>query len=425
MRPVYHRHQVLVVPLRAGSGTRLKLLEAFAAGLPVVSTTLGAEGIDGVAGEHLLLADDAAGLARAVDRLLGDAELAARLAANAMRLARDRYDWAASARAQLDGIRELIPAAAPAPVAAVAVGDPTPRVFGSSIEGEIAVSVVVPCYRGGEMLARCLQAVAGQECARPFEVVCLDSGSPADDLAVLRASGARVHAIDNRAFNHGLTRDLGAELAVGEVLVYLNQDAIPADPGWLQNLTAPLFAADPPAAVQGAMLDFPPDGSPVRPFFWGTSGPRFYFTREMRRWVECYPGPSFSTVNAALRREAWRDHPFGWAPFMEDKKWQRRALEAGLRIVAAPDARVFHSHDYNLRSVLRRCQSEGYGWRLLGQRYTVGDLVGDLWGPRRWRELAGALWRRRLGMTAAEVLYPWLRPLAVWHGNRHLDDVKH
>jgi glycosyltransferase involved in cell wall biosynthesis len=110
MRPVYHRHQVLAVPLRAGSGTRLKLLEAFAAGLPVASTTIGAEGIDCVPGEHLLLADDAAGLAQAVDRLLGDPGLAARLAANAMRLAADRYDWAASARAHLDGIRQLLPA---------------------------------------------------------------------------------------------------------------------------------------------------------------------------------------------------------------------------------------------------------------------------------------------------------------------------
>jgi hypothetical protein len=173
------------------------------------------------------------------------------------------------------------------------------------------------------------------------------------------------------------------------------------------------------------MLDYPPDGAPVRPFYWDTCGPRFYFTREMRRWVERYPGPSFSTVNAALRREVWQRHPFGWAPIMEDKKWQRLALEAGLRIAAAPEARVYHSHDYRLGSLLRRCRSEGYGWRLLGQRYTAGNMLGDLWAPRLWREVAGALWRRRLDMKAAEVLYPWLRPLAVWHGNRRLDHVEH
>ena len=57
------RARVAVVPLLAGSGTRLKILEAWAAGLPVVSTTLGAEGLPARDGEHLLLADGAAAFA--------------------------------------------------------------------------------------------------------------------------------------------------------------------------------------------------------------------------------------------------------------------------------------------------------------------------------------------------------------------------
>lgn len=424
MRGAYHGHKVLAVPLRAGSGTRLKLLEAFGAGLAAVSTTIGAEGIECVAGEHLLIADDAEGMARAVERLLVDDELAATLASNALRLVEGRYDWAASARSHLAGVHQLISTAPPRSVEATALGDPSPRVFGRSITGEIEVSVVIPCFRGGVMLERCLTELARQECTRPFEVVCLDSGSSPDELAIMVASGARVHVIENRSFNHGLTRDLGAELAVGEILVFLNQDALPADERWLENLTAPLFADDPPAAVQGAMVDFPPDQSPVGVFYWNTCGPRFYFTREMRRWVTRYPGPSFSTVNAALRRDAWRQIPFGWAPFMEDKKWQRSALEAGLRIVAAPDARVFHSHDYSLRSLLLRCQNEGYGWRLLGERYTLSDVLRDLWAPSVWRDLAGGLRRRRFGMKPAELVYPWLRPVAVWYGNRHLSGVR-
>lgn len=424
MRDTYHRHQVLVVPLRAGSGTRLKLLEAFAAGIPAVSTTIGAEGIDCVAGEHLLIADDTAGIARAVDRLLGDHELAARLANNAMRLVEERYDWAASARLHLAGIHQLMSTASALPVEVSVLGDPSPRVFGRSIAGQIMVSVIIPSYCGGAMLERCLAELARQECTRPFEVVCLDSGSSPDELAIMGAAGARVHVIENRGFNHGLTRDLGAELAVGEVLVFLNQDAIPADERWLENLTTPLFADDPPAAVQGAMVDFPSDRSPVDVFYWNTCGPRFYFTREMWRWVARYPGPSFSTVSAALSRDAWRQIPFGWAPFMEDKKWQRSALEAGLRIVAAPDARVFHSHDYDLRSLRLRCQNEGYGWRLLGERYTLADVLRDLWAPSVWRDLAGGLRTRRLRMSPAELVYPWLRPVAVWYGNRHLREVR-
>jgi glycosyltransferase involved in cell wall biosynthesis len=70
---------LVVVPIRFGSGTRVKVIEAFAHRVPVVSTTLGAEGLGAVDGEHLLIADGAEDLARACARLLGDDSLRARL----------------------------------------------------------------------------------------------------------------------------------------------------------------------------------------------------------------------------------------------------------------------------------------------------------------------------------------------------------
>lgn len=85
---------VCVVPLRQGGGTRLKILEAMALGTPVIATSKGAEGLDGVDGEHLLIADDPAAFAEAVLRLLRDASLRARLARNARALVEAKYDWA-------------------------------------------------------------------------------------------------------------------------------------------------------------------------------------------------------------------------------------------------------------------------------------------------------------------------------------------
>jgi glycosyltransferase involved in cell wall biosynthesis len=102
-----------VVPLRAGGGTRLKILEAFAAGVPVVSTSLGAAGLDVVDGEHLLLAERPAELAECAVRLIEDDELADRLARQARGLVEERYDWSRTLaplvarcqalRAELDG----------------------------------------------------------------------------------------------------------------------------------------------------------------------------------------------------------------------------------------------------------------------------------------------------------------------------------
>ena len=106
--PYYERAQVAVVPLRAGGGSRLKILEAFALGRPVVSTTLGAEGLDVVDGEHLLLADTAAAFAEAVIRLLEDPELSARIAGAARALVEERYDWDTVAELQREIYRATI-----------------------------------------------------------------------------------------------------------------------------------------------------------------------------------------------------------------------------------------------------------------------------------------------------------------------------
>jgi glycosyltransferase involved in cell wall biosynthesis len=85
--------QVAVVPLLSGSGTRLKILEAWAAARPVVSTTIGAEGLEARDGEHLLLADTPAAFAEAVCRLLGDPAERARLGSAGRRLYERCYSW--------------------------------------------------------------------------------------------------------------------------------------------------------------------------------------------------------------------------------------------------------------------------------------------------------------------------------------------
>ena len=82
-----------VVPIRFGGGTRLKVVEAMANRVPMVSTTLGCEGIDVRNGEHLLIADRSADFAAACERLFADAALADRLAAAAAARFEERYRW--------------------------------------------------------------------------------------------------------------------------------------------------------------------------------------------------------------------------------------------------------------------------------------------------------------------------------------------
>jgi glycosyltransferase involved in cell wall biosynthesis len=86
------RASVAVVPLRYGSGTRVKILESFAHRVPVVSTTVGAEGLDVEDGVHLLVADDPEEFAAATVRLLRDTRLRVRLTEAAETRYLDRYD---------------------------------------------------------------------------------------------------------------------------------------------------------------------------------------------------------------------------------------------------------------------------------------------------------------------------------------------
>jgi glycosyltransferase involved in cell wall biosynthesis len=108
LRPHLAEAAAVVVPLRLGGGTRLKIVEAMAMGKAIVSTTLGAEGIEAVAGRDLLVEDEPVAFADAVNRLLVQPSLAARIGQSARQLAVERYAWSAAARALEDFYHQIL-----------------------------------------------------------------------------------------------------------------------------------------------------------------------------------------------------------------------------------------------------------------------------------------------------------------------------
>lgn len=102
--PFLHDARVAVVPLHIGTGSRLKALEAMAAGRPVVGTTIGLGGIDAQPGRHVEVADDPAAFAAAVVRVLADDAAAAALAAAGRALVETRYGWDSIGRAYVDAM---------------------------------------------------------------------------------------------------------------------------------------------------------------------------------------------------------------------------------------------------------------------------------------------------------------------------------
>jgi glycosyltransferase involved in cell wall biosynthesis len=108
VRPFYCRATASVVPLRAGGGTRLKILESMALGRPVVSTSIGCEGLDVTDGVHLLIGDDMKEIALKTIKVLADRSLQKRLADKARELAVARYGWDSIAQRLCDTYEQLL-----------------------------------------------------------------------------------------------------------------------------------------------------------------------------------------------------------------------------------------------------------------------------------------------------------------------------
>ena len=106
--PYYRISSIAVVPIRAGGGTRLKILEAMALGRPVVSTSVGCEGLNVQSGRHLLVANTPHEFAENIVRLLGDRVLSKKITEEARRLVVEQYDWDVVASQMLNVYSEVV-----------------------------------------------------------------------------------------------------------------------------------------------------------------------------------------------------------------------------------------------------------------------------------------------------------------------------
>jgi glycosyltransferase involved in cell wall biosynthesis len=108
VRPYYREALAAIIPLRVGGGSRLKILEAMAAGVPVISTTLGAEGLDVQDDQNILIANTVEELSDAIITLTDDAERRLRLSAGGRALVSARYDWSTLGEALFETYQSLI-----------------------------------------------------------------------------------------------------------------------------------------------------------------------------------------------------------------------------------------------------------------------------------------------------------------------------
>lgn len=244
---------------------------------------------------------------------------------------------------------------------------------------EMRASVLIPVKNGGRLLRDVLAAVLAQQTPWAFEVLVVDSGSSDGSVETVLEFGIRCESIAPESFGHGRTRNHLANLAGGEFLVFITQDAKPASKDWLRLLVDGCDMAPDVAGAFGPHLAYPQARPVTRrelaQHFAGF-GPEASIARlDDRNRFETDPGYRqwlhfFSSNNACIRKSVWSKIPLPDVDFAEDQTWALRIVEAGYAKAYVPQAAVFHSHDFGIWETLQRnfdesrCFAKYFGYRL-------------------------------------------------------------
>jgi rhamnosyltransferase len=277
------------------------------------------------------------------------------------------------------------------------------------------VSVIIPTYKAACFLPNLLGALRGQT-LKPLEIILIDSSSPDQTAALAIELGCRVEVIPKAEFNHGGTRNLGAQIARGGVLVFMTQDALPTGAGFLEALVQPI-AQGQAVAAYARQLPYP-QASPPETF-------RRYFNyppqSELKTLAQL-PQKGFKTffysdVASAVRSEVfWQMGGYpDWVIVDEDVFLCARLLRAGHTVAYQAEAQVFHSHNYGLIQQFRRlfdvgafvtqaeetlsgAKTSGEGLRMVQEmtRYLVGQKAWA-WIPYSWLEATTKFLAYQLG----------------------------
>ena len=248
-------------------------------------------------------------------------------------------------------------------------------------ENHMDASIIILTKNAGQHFEKLLDSINNQEFDGSFEVIIVDSGSTDNTLDIAERFRAKTFTIKPEEFHHSKTRNLGASLAKGKYLVYIVQDALPANRKWLSNLVAPLSEKE-IGAVYGRQMAYP-TAKPMDKFFYMYFYPneKRVLTREdalneKRFYLE---NVFVSDVNSAIRKEVWEKIKFNEnIEFAEDKDFALRVLKAGYKVIYEPNAVVYHSHDYSLISGFKRRVKDGRAFAKIAKSGEVSTSTEGL-----------------------------------------------
>jgi len=262
--------------------------------------------------------------------------------------------------------------------------------------GDAEISIVLLTFNGEQYLAEVLASIFAQRTRFRYEVLAIDSGSTDRTLEILSRHPVRVIEIPNQEFGHGRTRNLAAQNSSASYVVFLTQDAEPANENWLDNLVRPLVEDERVAGSYSRQIPRP-DCNPIESRDIGIgAGPLSAVKRvdhqdpfQKESYAAClFRFISFSNVSSCIRRDVLDRLPFSERIVMvEDQEWCKRAIESGYWIIYEASSVVYHSHNHSLPMIYQRHFDYGVSLREFASLplslkgvlfYAVFEAMGDV-----------------------------------------------
>jgi glycosyltransferase involved in cell wall biosynthesis/2-polyprenyl-3-methyl-5-hydroxy-6-metoxy-1,4-benzoquinol methylase len=282
---------IAVNPMVSGSGTNIKMFDFMAAGLPILSTEIGARGIEEGTSQVIQLCD-AHTFSDAIKSILHDEKKRDLMALAARQLAEEKYSW--------ENISNNL-------------GILVSRYYAGHLGKQPFFSVIIPSYERHDNLNKLMKALSQQSC-RDFEVIIVDQSKTLWDQASADF-GLDILYIHREVKGATKARNAAAFFARGEFLAFTDDDCIPA-PDWLSNAKK-LFRGDNIIGIEGLIKSDKLNDPAYRPVT-----------------NEGFPGIGFMTANLFLKTEVFNgingfDERFDNPHFREDTDLAWRALEWG------------------------------------------------------------------------------------------------
>lgn len=277
------------------------------------------------------------------------------------------------------------------------------------------VSVVIPTLNAGKELNTLLRALENQ-CSPAEEIIVVDSSSEDNTVEICSQYESVIFlSIPRESFDHGRTRDLALRRCRGDVVVFLTQDAVPADSEFLEKLIKPL--EDEHTAVSVGRQLPKKSATKAEALVRSFNYPENSFIRS-KEDIPALGIKAFfcSDSCAAYRKDVYLKLGGFEYPLKsnEDMFFAAKALQNGYRIAYTADAMVYHSHNFSLREQYRRNYIQGY--EIERHRELIGDVSLNTEGLKLVRTVSGSLLAE--GAVRA-FLFFGLDCCARWLGNRN------